>query len=345
MLCRPLVSVALVVLGIFLIAIPAEPVLAQRTVAIPVVNPSFEDNEISSHFMHARRGLKAGSVTGWAIESSHAGVLDIGNRFKDKFAADATEAHGKAAAFIGRSGTIMQRLEENVEPGMRYTLSVAVGQRSDLAPAGYIIELLGGDSVIASSSEPIPNPGSFIRSVATVEIDDAHPAIGQPLSIRLLKTAGRQVSFDGVRLTKTLPLTLAQRIERSVDARVMAWAKKGKFEKSEDHARRVTDATKAAARDSIQQVVINEIAAGEIDWTTAQNRYDADREVFTIAVKDLEPFNVPVPIAEAEAFDADFRSLAYENAAFAMDGDALRLTAVDIVHTASGTTYPVRLDD
>lgn len=254
-------------------------------------------------------------------------------------------AHGTAATWLDRAGTVTQRLEERVEPGMRYTLSVAVGQRTDLATTQYAVELLGGDTVIASSSEPLPNPGSFVRSVATIEIDDAHPAIGQSLTIRLAKKEGRQINFDDVRLTKTLPLTLAQRIERSVDARVMAWAKKGKFEKSEDHARRVTDATKAAARDSIQQVVINEIAAGEIDWTTAQNRYDADREVFTIAVKDLEPFDVPVPIAEAEAFDADFRSLAYENAAFTMDGDALRLTAVDVVHTASGTTYPVRLDD
>jgi len=28
-----------------------------------------------------------------------------------------------------------------------------------------------------------------------------------------------------------------------------------------------------------------------------------------------------------------------------MDGKTLRLTAADIVHAASGATYPVRLDD
>jgi len=261
------------------------------------------------------------------------------------FARDVSMAHGTAATWLDRAGTITQRLEERAEPGMRYTLSVAVGQRADLASTQYAVELLAGDTVIASSSEPLPNPGSFVRTIATVEIDDAHPAVGQPLTIRLAKKEGRQINFDDVRLTKTLPLTLAQRIERSVNARLLTWSEKGKFEKSEDHAKRVTDEAKAAARDSLEQVVINEIAAGEIDWTTAQNRYDADREVFTIAVRDLEPFDVPVPIAEAEAFDAGFRSLAYENAAFMMDGNALRLTAVDIVHTASGTTYPVRLDD
>lgn len=326
-----------IVLNVVYLALITPPVLAQRTVAIPIVNPSFEDNRIPGN-----RNGHQGSVTGWKIESGGAVSLATKRGGNAVFAGDVSAAHGAAAAWLSRAGTATQRLEERAEPGMRYTLSVAVGQRTDQASTQYAIQLLGGDNVIASSSEPLPNPGSFIRTMATIEIGDDHPAIGQPLAVRLTKKEGRHICFDDVRLTKTAPLTLAQRIERSVDARLRTWAEKGEFEKSEDHAQRVTEESKAAARDSLEQVVINDIAAGEIDWTSADNRYDADREVFTIVVKDLEPFDVPVPIAEAETFAADFTSLTYENVVFVMSGQRLRLKAVDIIHSASGTTYPVR---
>lgn len=316
------------------LALPSQRVLAQQVIAITVENPSFEDHRIPGHRPNHR-----GSVTGWEIETG--GVIRLSTEMYGNavFAGDLSVTHGEAAAFLNRSGTAMQRLNERIEPGMRYTLSVAVGQRTDRGPTEYAVELIAGDVVLATSSEPLPNPGSFVRTTATVEIDDAHPAIGQPISIRFAKKKGSQISFDNVRLTKIIPPTLSQRIQRSVEARLVEWAKKGEFEKSEAHAQRVTDQNRAVARDSIEQIVTNEIAAREIDWAGAMSRYDADREVFTITVKGLAPFDVAVPIAEAKAFDADFRTLRYENTVFVMDGENLRLKAVDVTHAGLGKTY------
>ena len=316
-----------------LIGIP--PSVAQDAKPIPVVNAGFEDNQLPGGSDRAVRG----SMNGWDLSGVGGAIhLDFKRISRVIFPGDRSETDGKACAWLDR-GHLLQRTGEQVEPGARYTLVVSVGQRQDLGPGQYAIELLGGETVLVSENRPLPNAGSFVRATASVQVDRDHPAVGQPLSIRLSITGGRQVSFDRVTLVKTLPLPLAEKVRRTVEQRVQAWAQKGKFEKSEDHARRVTDATTAAARDSLTTVVLGELAKAEIDWTSAQNRYDADREVFTILIDGIEPFDVPVPIEEAEAFDANFRSLRYENPVFELADGNLRIVSVEVSLPGAPATY------
>ena len=120
---------------------------------------------------------------------------------------------GKNVAYTnGR--TIQQQLTAVFQPGSTYKLSVDVGQRLDVPfpSTGAFIQLLAGNTVIASSRTPIPGSGSFITATA-VYIPRLHnrnqqydQLAGQPLTIRLGSNDGNtftgQVNYDNVRLIK-----------------------------------------------------------------------------------------------------------------------------------------------
>jgi hypothetical protein len=135
-------------------------------------------------------------------------------------------------------------------------------------------------------------------------------------------------------------LTPREEVEAMVESQMRSWSQRGKFEKVEDYEARVNDETRTAARDSLMAEALAEVGEERIDWTTARNTYDPDREVFTITVEHLDPFALAVPIAEAEAFDANFRGVQYLNPVYSLgDGDSLVVEYVEVTDPASGSTY------
>jgi hypothetical protein len=134
-------------------------------------------------------------------------------------------------------------------------------------------------------------------------------------------------------------LTPQEEVAARVAAAMNAWKERGKFEKEEDYEARIAGDL-SAIEDSLMQQAVNEIGAERIDWTTARNTYDPDRETFAVHVEHLEPFELAVPISEAEAFDARFAEVEFANVAYALgDGDALRVLHVEATDPNSGQTY------
>lgn len=121
---------------------------------------------------------------------------------------------GRHLAFVYQQGIgtgIQQTLNAVLEANARYTLTVSVGCRNGIAfgspSLGSSIELMAGDTVIASSQDDIgPPAGMFENQVAVLDNSDtfAH-LVGQPLSIRLRTTLSFTIThqatdWDNVRL-------------------------------------------------------------------------------------------------------------------------------------------------
>ncbi len=109
-------------------------------------------------------------------------------------------------------GWAYQLTSTTLEPGMTYTLEVAVGQRlpgnyrGTTAYGGYELQLMAGNRVMASSSNQVtPVPGTFASDQLVVATDDLMDApLGSPISVRMRMTwsdAGAATDFDWVRLT------------------------------------------------------------------------------------------------------------------------------------------------
>ena len=107
-------------------------------------------------------------------------------------------------------GTISQQLSATLQSNTEYTLGVYVGQRNRSGFVGYNIELLAGNTVIASNNSITPAPGTFSLVNVHYTSSDNDPLIGQSLGIRL-SSFGIQTNFDNVTLEATAvpePLTI-----------------------------------------------------------------------------------------------------------------------------------------
>ncbi len=110
-------------------------------------------------------------------------------------------------------GWVYQIMPTTLESGQIYNLSIAIGHRSPTNTrgttgfGGYEIQLLAGNSVVASSMNQVaPAPGSF--APANLQYD-SHGApstlIGTPLTVRMRltwSTANTATDFDMVELSK-----------------------------------------------------------------------------------------------------------------------------------------------
>lgn len=135
-------------------------------------------------------------------------------------------------------------------------------------------------------------------------------------------------------------LTPREEVEVIVQRKLKSWSRRGKFEKVEDYEIRVNEGTRNILHDSLRVQAFAQVGDERVDWSTARNTYDPDAEVFTIRVEALEPFKLAVPIAEAEAFDANFRGVQYLNPIYgAGDGGNLLVEYVEVTDPESAKTY------
>lgn len=165
--------------------------------AVPVVNPSFEDDTLVLNQYLT-------TVTGWTTSS--AGAL--------YFPTSILAADGDQVAVGVGSGSLTQTLTgTTLEESTRYVLMVDVGDRSTTSYGGYRVELLAGGTAFAVDDNSLGviqslSPGEFmttsvIEFTASADDPDLASLFGQPLGIRLSSLnllSGSQVVFDNVRL-------------------------------------------------------------------------------------------------------------------------------------------------
>jgi hypothetical protein len=97
-------------------------------------------------------------------------------------------------------GTISQTLSATLQANTRYTLGAYVGRRvSNAAFAGYNIELLAGNTVLASNNSVTPVAGDFVYVPVSYTTVGSDPLLGQALQIRLT-SLGTQANFDNITL-------------------------------------------------------------------------------------------------------------------------------------------------
>jgi hypothetical protein len=97
---------------------------------------------------------------------------------------------------------LTQVLTATLQSGVEYTLRVEVGRRLDCCVmVDYAVQLYAGGVLLAEDPGLLdPTPGTFETSTVTYTAPAGHPALGQPLEIRLVRVAGVQANFDDVRL-------------------------------------------------------------------------------------------------------------------------------------------------
>lgn len=157
-------------------------------VAIPVSNAGFEAPALAD-------GGYNTTVTGWTIVSGAAGT------FNPTIAHIPSQAAEGANTSYSNGSTISQTLGAVLNPGT-YTLSVAVGDRSDTGFPGYQVQfgVMNGPTFVPLASESAQVPGNgFLTSTVSYTAVTGDANLGSPLVVRLVGN-GTQVNFDDVRL-------------------------------------------------------------------------------------------------------------------------------------------------
>jgi lysophospholipase L1-like esterase len=185
-----------------------------------IAYPSFEAPALADGALASGPGTLAGwSFSGTA--NTYLGILDPPAGSYPEAAGDGTPtgADGSNVAFLFNDGgpaetvTATQTLGVTLAPANNYALRVAIGRFLPDQPyefsnwGGYRIELLAGETVIASDSGSVDPPvGEFRDAQATVSSATLDPSLlGLPLAIRLslaTTAAPSSTHFDAVRLTR-----------------------------------------------------------------------------------------------------------------------------------------------
>jgi hypothetical protein len=183
----------------------------QASIAAPVriQNPGFEVGEIpdggdaTMGWSAVNNGGNGGTFTPGS--NNYLGAGDSSSSFTSAFGQNVAYSNGR---------TIEQTLNATFNPDKIYRLSVDVGKRLDVPfpSAGASIQLLAGDTVIATAVTPVPPSGGFLSVVArySPRLQNLRGRYnrfaGQPLTIRLLSTDGNvftgQVNWDNVKLQR-----------------------------------------------------------------------------------------------------------------------------------------------
>jgi hypothetical protein len=109
-------------------------------------------------------------------------------------------------AWINLTGTIHQDLNETIQVGCSYTLSVDVGTLLGISSPGYRIGLYAGEIVLAESLNAVSLvEGGFVTVSVSYDALAGDLHVGEQLRILLgvgSDYSGDQIDFDNVRLNK-----------------------------------------------------------------------------------------------------------------------------------------------
>jgi hypothetical protein len=97
-------------------------------------------------------------------------------------------------------GSIFQALDWTVNSENILTLSIDIGNRSDLAFPKYSVELWAGDDKLVSDGSITPGEGLFSTLTLSYEVEKNNPFLGKQLGIRIW-AEGMQLNFDNLKLS------------------------------------------------------------------------------------------------------------------------------------------------
>jgi hypothetical protein len=193
-------------LGLFKIAIASSflvivPQGQVKAALLTVANNSFETPVVTAPSV----SISATGLSGdWTFAGGPQGFFNpsLGETFNPGFGYGPSPVlpEGNQVA-DSHGGTISQTLTATLQTNTKYTLGVYVGRRQNVAFAGYNIELLAGNTVLASKNSVTPDPGSF--EYVTVDYTSGISVTpGQALEIRLTSLSGfqGQTNFDNITL-------------------------------------------------------------------------------------------------------------------------------------------------
>ncbi|MGY0217397.1 tandem-95 repeat protein [Endozoicomonadaceae bacterium StTr2] len=174
--------------------------------SIAIGDSSFESQALGdSSYVHNP------ASSAWTFSGSNSnGIHDYdGNAF------DEQSSEGTDAGFINDDGgTITQTLSENFNINTTYQLQVDIGNRKSVAGlADYEVRIKAGGVVLAADGSVSPAEGQF--ETLTLNLNGSSiaansPAVGQPITIELIKISGPQIAFDNVRMTAVTTEQVAQ---------------------------------------------------------------------------------------------------------------------------------------
>ncbi|WP_461537953.1 tandem-95 repeat protein [Spongorhabdus nitratireducens] len=174
--------------------------------SIAIGDSSFESQALGdSSYVHNP------ASSAWTFSGSNSnGIHDY-----DSNAFDEQSSEGTDAGFINDDGgTISQTLSENFNINTTYQLQVDIGNRKSVAGlADYEVRIKAGGVVLASDGSVSPAEGQF--ETLTLNLNGSSiaansPAVGQPITIELVKISGPQIAFDNVRMTAVTTEQVAQ---------------------------------------------------------------------------------------------------------------------------------------
>jgi hypothetical protein len=166
---------------------------ACRAESIAIINPGFEQTMLVACGFNSL-------LPGWSAPSGGTWKPGGDGQCLDSFLCGPPQ--GVAIAYTNGTA-ISQVLTATLEPEVEYILRVAVGRRGDgsLGMTDYAVQLRAGGTLLAEDAGTQDLlPGEWVTSTVTFTAPADHPALGQPLEIRLVKVAGVQGNFDYVRL-------------------------------------------------------------------------------------------------------------------------------------------------
>ena len=190
-------------LGLFKIAIASSflvivPQGQVKAALLTVANNSFETPVVTA----LSGSMSATGLFGdWTFAGGPQGFFDPsqGEIFSPGFGYGPSPVlpDGNQVAY-SNGGTISQTLTATLQTNTKYTLGVYVGRRQNVAFAGYNIELLAGNTVLASNNSVTPAEGTF-APVTFSYASGISVTPGQALEIRLTSN-GVQTNFDNITL-------------------------------------------------------------------------------------------------------------------------------------------------
>ncbi|HOX26370.1 MAG TPA: caspase family protein [Candidatus Krumholzibacteria bacterium] len=125
----------------------------------------------------------------------------------------------------------------------------------------------------------------------------------------------------------------------SVMQRLAAWQTRGKFEKAADFEARTSPENRARMVETLQEQVVAEYTEWLLGGDLVAAEYDADAETFTLQIEHIQPVVLPVPLADAPAFDENLDKLSYTNPRLAYRQGALEFVHLEVTNPANLKLY------
>lgn len=172
---------------------------------IPIVNPAFDSLVLTC--APGPNCFEDGVLPGWAGSAASTFATFQPSTGPGGIFPGGIPGGGPNVAGVGNAeggtGVITQDLGFAPLPNTTYTLTVYVGQRSDVPLVAYDVELLVGTTSVASDTTLRPAPGTFLLDTVSYN-SGASPGNGH-LIIRLTGNGAGQADFAQVALSATKP--------------------------------------------------------------------------------------------------------------------------------------------